>query len=134
MQSTMTYTAELVVETCWCGTVHAVPKALRDKMKRDHDDGRPQQGIYCPLGHVWEFSGKGRAQTESERAERLAASLSATRDQLRAEERSHAATRGQLTKARKRADRGVCLHCNRSFVNVERHVATKHPDKLSEGA
>jgi len=40
------------------------------------------------------------------------------------------ATKGQLTKARKRADRGVCQHCHRSFVDVARHVATKHPSVL----
>lgn len=41
---------------------------------------------------------------------------------------SHSATRGQLTKARKRADAGVCQHCHRTFANVARHVAGHHPE------
>ena len=45
-----------------------------------------------------------------------------------AEQRAHSATKGQLTRARKRAANGVCPCCHRSFENVARHVAKQHPD------
>lgn len=57
-----------------------------------------------------------------------------TGDQLEAERRAHAATKGQLTKTRKRVAGGVCPCCNRSFVNLGRHMAGQHPDYAEGGA
>jgi hypothetical protein len=40
------------------------------------------------------------------------------------------AQRGQTTKARNQLERvgnGVCPCCTRSFTNLRRHMATKHP-------
>lgn len=44
------------------------------------------------------------------------------------ERASNAAYKGQLTKTRKRIAHGVCPCCTRTFVNLQRHMATKHPD------
>ena len=55
---------------------------------------------------------------------------------LDTEERSHAATRGHLTRAKKqvhRAEHGVCPHCNRSFQNLARHMQTKHEREVVPG-
>jgi hypothetical protein len=125
--TTLTYRGELTVVTCWCGTAHAVPAELRDYQLRQHRDGQ-KFTVYCPLGHGYSPSGTPEVETvrrQLERAETRAASLVAHLDQEKA---SHAATKGQLTKVRKRAAKGVCPCCNRSFVNVARHVATKHPN------
>lgn len=128
--TTMTYTGELTVVMCWCGMTYAVPSGLRAYQRRCHDNGERVPDIYCPLGHACVPAGKGAAQLEREKREQLERRLANRDEDLRAERASHAATKGQLTKARKRADRGVCAHCNRSFVNVARHVATCHPDQL----
>lgn len=119
--STLTYTQALVVETCWCGIPHAIPSELS---RQARDNGT---AVYCPLGHAWVVS-----QT---RAEKLAAELEeqkrrtkAARDLLAAEERSHSATRGHLTRTKKRHAAGVCPCCNRTFAQLARHMATKHPD------
>ncbi len=42
--------------------------------------------------------------------------------------RKAAAARGQLTKTKKRIAKGICPCCNRSFVNLERHMTGQHPD------
>lgn len=108
---------------------HAVPEELHDYQQRAHNDGdKNVQSIYCPLGHGHVPAGKGEAQLERERRERAEARAQAIQDQLDSEKRSHAASKGQLTKAKKRVGNGVCPCCNRHFVNVERHMATKHPD------
>jgi hypothetical protein len=59
----------------------------------------------------------------------------ATQELLRAEERSHAATRGVVTrkkneakKLRERARAGVCPCCHRTFKQLAAHMANKHPD------
>lgn len=120
-RETLTYTGELVVETCWCGISHAVPRQLRDHMNRQHHDGEKQEGIYCPLGHIWVFSGEPRVKVLGRQLAEAEAQLTATRDQLAAAEREQG-------RERKRAARGVCPCCKRSFVNVARHVHGQHPD------
>jgi hypothetical protein len=120
MTETLSYTGTLVVTRCWCGLSHAIPSDLYEQAKR-----RKDVVVYCPLGHTWIFR-----DTDEERIKRLDRRLEATRDLLRAEERSHSATRGHLTRAKKRERRvaaGVCPCCNRSFANLARHMAGQHP-------
>lgn len=47
-----------------------------------------------------------------------------------AENRRRAAA-GQITKLKKRVGNGVCPCCNRTFQNLLRHMATKHPELAS---
>ena len=128
MTGTLAYTGQLTVMTCWCGMRHAVPAELADYQERSHNDGRDVKGIYCPLGHTHVPAGKGAAELEREKRERAEARTKAVADQLQSEARAHRATKGQLTKARKRIGKGVCPCCNRHFANVERHMTTQHPD------
>lgn len=65
---------------------------------------------------------------EVERREAAERRVQATRDLLYAEERSHAATRGHLTRTKKRGGHGVCPCCNRTFQQLARHMKSKHPD------
>jgi hypothetical protein len=114
---TIEYTGELTTTRCWCGVHLAVPSGLYDEARRS---GR---GIYCPLGHTFVYS-----DTTAKQLARAEGRLQATRDLLRAEERSHAATRGHLTRQKKRVAAGVCPCCHRTFQQLARHMATKHPD------
>ena len=125
---TLRYSGRLVVVMCWCGMRHAVPEELDDFQDRQYDNGVEQTSIYCPLGHTHIRAGDGAAaklerqlQAERERAARLAAQ----RDQAEASARAH---KGAATRARKRAAAAVCPCCKRSFVQLRRHMAAKHPD------
>lgn len=42
------------------------------------------------------------------------------------------AFKGVVTKLKKRAANGVCPCCNRTFVDLARHMAGKHPTFLAE--
>ena len=128
--SKMTITSELTVTTCWCGMTYAIPEAIYDHMLRKRDLNERQPDTYCPLGHTWVITGESALDKERKRTQRLERQLANAEEDARSERASHIATKGQLTKARKRADRGVCLHCKRSFVNVARHVEHMHPDKI----
>lgn len=135
--TTLKYSGELTVVVCWCGTRHAVPSELHDFQRRQHRDGvsdRDIQNIYCPLGHIHIPAGEGDAaklRRELEQERQKAAQRLAQLDQERAErgavERSLIATKGQVTKLRKRAQGGACPCCKRTFVQLARHVASKHP-------
>ncbi len=130
MSDTLSYTGELTVLTCWCGMRHAVPEELRRHQLRQHNNRETVIGIYCPLGHSHVPAGKGEAEKERERRERAEARAKAIQDQLDSETRAHAATKGQLTKTRKRVTNGVCPCCGRSFANVQRHMRSKHPNEI----
>jgi hypothetical protein len=129
--STITYTGKLTVTTCWCGMTYAIPEALYSHVLNQFNNGRQQNDIFCPLGHKWSFAGDGEAILERRRANQLERKLANRDEDLRAERASHAATKGQLTKTKQRAERGVCLHCKRSFVNVAKHVEHMHPELVT---
>lgn len=128
--ATLTYSGQLTVVACWCGMRHAIPAELDDFQDRQHDNGERQTSIYCPLGHTHIRAGKGEAERLRERLARTEQANRASRDLLAAEERSHAATRGHLTRVKKRAAHGVCPCCNRTFQNVARHMESRHPDYI----
>jgi len=122
------------VETCWqCGIAYAFPIDYEQKRRADHQD------IYCPNGHVGSYQEKSQAQKERERADRLSRSLE-SRDRIIAEKdntieaqrRSHAATKGQLTKVRKRIAAGICPCCHRTFAQVTRHMKNQHPEYVED--
>lgn len=126
---TINYTESLTTCTCWCGIHLAVPDNLYEHAHQDGD-----QAIYCPLGHRFYYKKntyKQRLADTEVRLSREQQRLQATRDLLHAEERSHAATRGVVTRQKKKLTRvtnGVCPCCNRTFQNLMRHMDTKHPD------
>lgn len=128
MTATLTYRGALVANTCWCGIRHAIPQELYDNQHSQWEDGRTQRVIYCPLGHSYTIAGEGEAERlrrrlEQEEARR--ARTAAARDQAEA---SAWAYKGVATKARKRAAAALCPCCNRSFVQLRRHMEAKHPD------
>jgi len=125
-----------VTHTCpqdRCGVEFAVAEGYDARRREDH------RTFYCPSGHSMSYLGKTEEQKQRERAERLQRQIDAREADIRTEQRrlanerrSHAATKGQLTKAKKRAAHGVCPGCNRSFANVARHVAHQHPELVEE--
>ena len=73
---------------------------------------------------------KLRAMLEKakEHADHLERRLVMEKNRLKAEERSHSATRGHVTRQKKRAAAGVCPCCNRTFKQLARHMERKHPN------
>lgn len=128
MADTLTYTGELLTMTCWCGMRHAVPAELCRQQQRAHANGRSEVVIYCPLGHSHIPAG----EPEVERLRRTIALESEARARVVAErdqaDASARAYKGAATRARKRAAAATCPCCKRSFVQLRRHLETKHPD------
>ena len=121
---TISHTDTLFVFHCSeCGILMGVADDWMDDARRD---GRR---IHCPNGHWMSYrrteADKLRAQLEDVRAQRDHARAATQR-----ERKMHSATKGQLTKARKRAANGVCPDqaCHRSFTDLATHVRTCHPE------
>jgi hypothetical protein len=132
--ATMTYTGTLVIETCWCGIAHAIPADLQ---RQARENGTR---VFCPLGHTWVYqeTDAQRERKRRERAENDATFLRQRLDQARAATEHEKARangyKGALAKSKKRSAKGVCPvpGCKRHFVDVQRHVASKHPDFAGE--
>jgi hypothetical protein len=129
--STITRTVVLIDTSCVnCGIAFAVPDWW---IQARRDDGKD---FWCPNGHRLHF-GQNTLEQRLARAEQARdaarAHARAVQDQNDAERRAHAATKGQLTKTRKRVAAGVCPCCNRSFQNLRRHMAGQHPDYATAG-
>jgi hypothetical protein len=107
-----------------CFIVHGIPVELEKSMLANPVDA----SCYCPNGHQWHFTG----EPEEKKLKRLLANETALAERrsqaLELERKAHSATKGQLTKTKKRIAGGACPSCNRTFANVERHMATQHPD------
>lgn len=137
MVRTLEATTELVVTSCWCGVALAIPGGLFKEAKRRG------QAIYCPLGHTFVY-GKTvedeakelRAQVENQK--KIISDWASDYGQLHEKkervQKQLASTRGVLTRTRNRIKNGVCPCCNRSFTDLHRHMANKHPDFATEDA
>ena len=114
-----------VVQCGTCGIVHAIPRVR-------HQTAQREGGYWhCPNGHERGYR-KGteatdldrvRAELEAER-ERKTAALARANDAER--ERDQALT--VLRRERRRTAAGTCPCCKRTFSQLARHMADKHPD------
>ena len=132
MSTTLAYSDTLVVESCWCGIHMALPRTLMDFHRRQRDNNI-DHSIYCPLGHHWQLAGKSALDRERERAQRLERELANSIEDTRIARAETKRVKTAATKAANRASKGVCPHpeCKRSFVDVARHVRTKHPELVT---
>ena len=115
--------------TCYeCGVIFGLPEDLHNNLLANH------KTFYCPSGHGQHFIG----ETEAQKFKRLynderdrSAALRGERDGL---ENSLRATRGHVTRLRRRVVAGACpFGCRRHFADLERHVHSKHPGQTLEG-
>jgi hypothetical protein len=124
-----TFAGESVLEVMCCpicGITYAVPESMLDAGRR-----KPDLWWYCPNGHHLHFPGKSESEKledEKNRRARLQAQLDQRDAQLRAQRGATTRARNQRDKVINRAVRGVCPCCNRSFKQLRRHMASKHPD------
>lgn len=114
----------LVAETCCdCGMAFGMSSEFRDRMLANR-----YKSFYCPAGHSQHYLG----ESEADKYRRIAQQEEARADDLRAQrdrrERQLAAARGRITKIKNRVAAGVCPCCSRTFSNLARHMAGKHPD------
>jgi hypothetical protein len=116
----------LEVEVCAsCGVLFAAPEHLLDECRKTGDN------FFCPNGHTLVYKGENaRLKKENERLKDNLARQRARADQTEASLR---ATRGVVTKQRKKLEKvvaGVCPvdGCHRHFKDLRRHISTKHPD------
>lgn len=127
-----TYANDAVAVTLWvtdcprCAVVFAIPKRMEEARRADG------QTFYCPSGHPMSWK-----TTEADRLREQLSRVDADRkyawqvyQEADADRKRTAAslrvTKGHLTRLKNRVEAGVCIHCNRTFQNVARHMQSKH--------
>ena len=90
---------------------------------------RDHKSFYCLNGHSQYFPGKSDIEREQQKRKLAERERDNARRFLKTEEDSHRATRGHLTRVKKRIAKGVCPCCKRSFSEsrLQRHIESKHP-------
>ncbi|RZT59338.1 hypothetical protein EV140_1943 [Microcella alkaliphila] len=129
MPTTQTFTETLVVLHCWkCRCAFGITRDHYDRAQASSD-----VNFYCPNGHsaVFKQTREQELETQLAREKRLRgyteSSLTHTRDQLQATERSLRGHKAAKTRIKNRIAAGVCPCCNRTFQNLARHMAGQHP-------
>lgn len=129
---------DAVAITCWrCKCEYALPVALYQAAKASE-----RINFYCPYGHEAHYpageTNEDKLRRERDRlAQRLVEkddAIKFQREQREKAERQLSATKGVVTKIKKRVGNGVCPCCNRSFHNVARHMQSEHPEWTAEAA
>lgn len=119
----LAYTAQFEEVSCGdCGITFAIPRHLyRDLVES-------KRTWHCPNGHPRHFIGK----TEAEKLKDELARERQRREMAESEAAMEAKRATKAEKKLKRVQNGVCPCCNRTFQNLGRHMATKHPEHTKE--
>jgi len=118
-----------VITCACCGMSFGVPDRFIEKRRRDHES------FFCPSGCSNYFPGKSdeeKLREEVRRAKKTASFFEAEAEREKrsreAEQRSHRATRGHLTRTKQRVQGGVCPCCDKTFAVLAKHMKAAHPD------
>lgn len=110
-----------IVHCCECGMAFAM---TQDFYERRYFDGK---AFCCPAGHAQSFiltketMLKKDVEYWQQHAQKLA-------DEANHYRRSAIAQKAVKTRLIKRIKNGVCPCCKRQFVDLTRHMSTKHPE------
>lgn len=112
---------------CSCQSQMWLPEALYVAAKHS-----PAITFYCPYGHPQIYpAGESTLTLVRRERDRLTQQLAEKDDEInkwKVTARRHIAQSEKQAKTLRRVDKGVCPCCNRSFVALQRHMKTKHPD------
>jgi hypothetical protein len=121
-----------VIECAACGVPFAITKRFNDGRRESKEQ------FYCPNGHTLSYKESPADLLRRDR-DRLAQSIAEKDDEIARERamrqdaiRSNTALRGRVTKLSKRAAHGTCPCCNRTFQQLARHMAQKHPEFITK--
>lgn len=124
--------AVLVAVTCaTCHILYAIPTSLKRAALAYPGESSNGWKLCCPLGHTWWYTGESvedKLQAAKDDARWYRDRMKAEADLRKDTERRLSAQKGATTKAKRRHAAGVCPVCSRTFQQVQRHMASQHPD------
>lgn len=139
-QGAASYSSEvLITHICpTCFICFAIPQRMHEEAKRcTRESSYATVSFCCPNGHSLSYPGENeeerlRQQLDYERRRNggLSADLEQTKSSLSAQKGAAKRARNERDTAIKKIKAGICpvKGCGRHFKNVERHIASQHPD------
>lgn len=135
--SAIDYLTLVNIQCYSCGVTFGLEQSYQQTKRNNHSS------FYCPNGHAQHYPGKTEQEKEIERLKQEVRNVTVSRDyhRDRAEEkqreaetakRSAAASRGVVTRIKKRITKGVCPCCRRYFRDLHQHMQGQHPDWKNE--
>lgn len=109
-----------------CDCEMAITNRMQENRKLDGGT------IYCPNGHTMSYS-ETEADKLRRQRDRLQQDAARLNDELNEQRKRADAAEVKLSRAKRRANAGVCPCCTRTFANVQRHMKTKHPEVVPIG-
>lgn len=101
-----------------CGIQFAITKDFEARRRADH------RTFCCPVGH----SNAYQAESDRDKVARLARELAHSQELLRSTQAAKDEMQKTMRRMKKRVGKGVCPCCNRTFLELGRHMKTKHPE------
>jgi len=112
------------LETCCaCSVPFFIPEYLYKRLVNN-----PGEGFYCPNGHGQHYTGKSEDQKKIEQLQKQMEWDNREKERLTNELLDTISNNKKLERQLKRVHKGVCPCCNRTFVNLQKHMETKHPE------
>lgn len=110
-----------------CGIRFGVPTHYLESRRED------KKIFYCPNGHDLSYQESLLDKVSRER-DQLKQQLARKDDEIAAAKTLQTKAEQKAKRIAKRANAGVCQCCTRTFSNLARHMATKHPDVAPHGS
>lgn len=122
-QVTVQHRVELRTTECYlCGVIFGMPAELYGYRLND------RKTFYCPNGHGQIFGGKTEAEKLQEQLDEERRRRSQTEMELVVAQQRARSVEKEKKRVEKRVKNGACPCCNRQFVQLARHMKSKHPD------
>ena len=121
MTTIETKTTLNLIDCCECGAQIALTSNFERSLRDDH------RTFYCPSGHYQNFPAKNEAEKLREALH--SAELETTRlaQQVKKAQIEKDAAEKETARLKMRAVAGLCPCCNRTFLQLARHMKSKHP-------
>ena len=132
MMATISVTTELKAVHCGeCGGTYAIDANFH-RIKKEKGGFWNCPYCQCSWGYPADSSELARLKrkleyTEADR-DRQHRRHQEEKDRHERTQRRLSATQGVVTRTKNRVAKGVCPCCNRTFQDLQRHMASKHPD------
>jgi C4-dicarboxylate-specific signal transduction histidine kinase len=107
---------------CNCAIPFMVGRGHRAFLRENHNT------FYCPNGHPQSYTGLNEEERLKKQLEEQRKRHEKEQQELSNKLLDEMNTRKKAEQQLKRVHKGVCPCCNRSFINLQRHMKTKHPE------
>jgi hypothetical protein len=104
-----------------CGVPIVMPRVRETELRRSHEN------FFCVNGHPQHWPAQSDLEKAHAELELEKKRHEWTKQSLKTAEHTRSVVQGKLSAMKERVANGVCPCCRRNFVNLQRHMLSKHP-------